>query len=54
MEDATQKALTAHLNDQERSSECHSAYTEEDIANDNDDRDNNEAEDKVPMKVIKL
>lgn len=54
MKDADEQTLPGHLNDQEWRAECHCAYIQIYVADDNDDRDNNETEDEVPVKVVKL
>lgn len=54
MENADEQTLPGHLNDQERRAESHCAYVQIYVANDDDDRDNNKAEDEVPVEVIEL
>lgn len=52
--DGAQETLACHLNEEEGKTEGSSAYAEEYIANDNDDRDDNKAENEVPVEIVKL
>lgn len=54
MKGADEETLSGDLDDDERGAECHSADVKEYITNDDNDCDNNESKEEVPMKVIKL
>lgn len=46
--------MACHQDEEEGETKGSSAHAEQYIANDNDDRDNDKAEDEVPVEIVKL
>lgn len=54
MKNCNEKALAAHLDDYEWYTKRHSPYVEVYVADHDDNRDHNEAEEEIPVEIVKL